>query len=113
MSRRRPRKFRLTLPLQLYHSSSPSYDEPAMHPTTTMGPEVIICSRCRHQHLASTFKAGDKCRGCGIIIGYIENEDGSVREVSTSYRVGQVRGVIWAGIMIFALLGALIKKIAG
>ncbi|MGI9454942.1 MAG: SHD1 domain-containing protein [Aeoliella sp.] len=91
------------------HSAQPSVPSRSQ----TEYREVIICQSCKHQNEASSFKAGDKCRGCGVRIDMIQNEDGSFSSGSTDYWVGNARNWIFGGLFVAGLLGGLIRKFSG
>ncbi|WP_145281902.1 hypothetical protein [Pirellulimonas nuda] len=89
----------------------PTLPAPRASPTYPTSGEynVIICGKCRHEN-ALPFKAGDKCRKCGTRIDMIENEDGSIQSSSPQYWARNVRGMIFGGIFVASMIGALIKK---
>ncbi len=97
---------------------APSYVPPVRTaPVTTPLPtsagdyNVIICGKCKNENRLP-FNAGDKCRKCGTRIDMIENEDGSIQSSSPQYWARNVRGMIFGGIFVASMIGALIKKFA-
>jgi hypothetical protein len=79
--------------------------------------EYVECGQCGHLHNAASFKAGQKCKGCGVRIDVVHDERGNIVDQSPagrSYNYTRIaRGIIGIVVLGAGLLGWIGRKMGG